>query len=88
MRKSSSNNEGADSYYKIDQIMSTMGRQNIDVYLSKRLGWRGPTHTKGRLRLMDTPELDWKPHEIFDRLTIWTAPPEIAPQLLYALLLC
>jgi exonuclease III len=33
MRKSSSNNEVANSYYKINQIMNTMRRQNINVYL-------------------------------------------------------
>jgi hypothetical protein len=36
----------------------------------------------------DAWELDWQPHEIFDRLTIWTPPPDVAPQLIYALLLC
>jgi exonuclease III len=32
MRRSSSNDDGEDSYYKLDQIVNTMRRQNIDVY--------------------------------------------------------
>ena len=32
-------------------------------------------------------ELEWRPQDIFDRLTIWTPLPEAAPQLIYALLL-
>jgi hypothetical protein len=27
-------------------------------------------------------ELEWRPRDIFDRLTIWTPPPEVAPQLI------
>jgi hypothetical protein len=31
-------------------------------------------------------ELEWRSDDIFDRLTIWAPPPEVAPQLIYALL--
>jgi hypothetical protein len=31
-------------------------------------------------------ELEWRPDDIFDCLTIWAPPPEVAPQLIYALL--
>ena len=32
-------------------------------------------------------ELPWRPEDMFDRITIWTPPPEIAAQLIYSLLL-
>jgi hypothetical protein len=42
-----------------------------------------PPHTPWHHRSWD---LEWRPDDIFDRITIWAPPPEVAPQLIYALL--